>query len=152
MAELEDTYAFLQQIRRKETEIRRKQLQHDELQSCLLPGAIRYDVDKVQSTPEDPMGKIFAELDDLERQIADLKAEKARLINVIAEAIEQLADEFEKTVLAEFYIGRRSMGDVAKAIDYSPRRAYYFRKQGVIHLDEIRKSKSANIAKRNVVL
>ena len=129
MAELEDTYAFLQQIRRKETEIRRKQLQHDELQSCLLPGAIRYDVDKVQSSPEDPMGKIFAELDDLERQIAELNAEKAKLIHVI-------------TV---FYIGRRSMRDAARAIDYSSRRAYYFRKQGVIHLDEIRKS--ANIAK-----
>ena len=145
MAELEDTYAFLQQIRRKEIEIRRKQLQHDELQSCLLPGAIRYDVDKVQSSPEDPMGKIFAELDDLERQIAELNAEKAKLIHVITEAIEQLDDDFEKTVLTEFYIGRRSMRDAARAIDYSSRRAYYFRKQGVIHLDEIRKS--ANIAK-----
>ncbi len=149
MAELEETYAFLQQIRRKETEIRRKQLQHDELQSCLLPGAIRYDADRVQSSSEDPMAKIFAELDALERQIIDLRAEKARLISVTAEAIEQLEDDFEKTVLAEFYIGRKSMRDVAEVINYSLRRAYYFRKQGVIHLDAIRKS--ANIAKINVI-
>ena len=33
MTELDETYTFLQQIRRKETEIRRKQLQYDELKS-----------------------------------------------------------------------------------------------------------------------
>ena len=106
MTELDETYTFLQQIRRKETEIRRKQLQYDELKSCLLPEAIRYDVDRVQSSAEDPMGRIFSELDDLERQIAELKAEKAGLISLVAGAIEQLEDDFEKTVLAEFYIGR----------------------------------------------
>ena len=121
MTELDETYTFLQQIRRKETEIRRKQLQYDELKSCLLPEAIRYDVDRVQSSAEDPMGRIFSELDDLERQIAELKAEKAGLISLVAGAIEQLEDDFEKTVLAEFYIGRRSMRDVARAIGYSPR-------------------------------
>lgn len=146
MTELDETYTFLQQIRRKETEIRRKQLQYDELKNCLLPEAIRYDVDRVQSSSEDPMGRIFSELDDLERQIAELKAEKAGLISLVAGAIEQLEDDFEKTVLAEFYIGRRSMRDVARAIGYSPRRAYYFRKQGVLHLSTLLGEKSANIA------
>ena len=116
------------------------------LKNCLLPEAIRYDVDRVQSSSEDPMGRIFSELDDLERQIAELKAEKAGLISLVAGAIEQLEDDFEKTVLAEFYIGRRSMRDVARAIGYSPRRAYYFRKQGVLHLSTLLEAKSANIA------
>lgn len=50
---LDETYDFLMQIRRKEIIIRRKETQRDELRACLLPGAIRYDRDRVQSTPTD---------------------------------------------------------------------------------------------------
>ena len=50
---LDETYDFLMQIRRKEIIIRRKESQRDELRACLLPGAIRYDRDRVQSTPTD---------------------------------------------------------------------------------------------------
>ena len=46
---LDETYDFLMQIRRKEIIIRRKETQRDELRACLLPGAIRYDRDRVQS-------------------------------------------------------------------------------------------------------
>ena len=52
---LDETYDFLMQIRRKEIIIRRKETQRDELRACLLPGAIRYDRDRVQSTPTDKM-------------------------------------------------------------------------------------------------
>ena len=45
--DLNETYDFLMQIRRKEIIIRRKETQRDELRACLLPGAVRYDRDKV---------------------------------------------------------------------------------------------------------
>lgn len=135
--ELNDTYDFLMQVRRTEITIRRKQSQQAELRACLLPGAIRYDRDKVQTTPKDTMADVLARVDELEHEIEDLKREKATLIIQISDAIEQLTDENEKTVLTEFYIARVSMKKVAALINYSPRRAYYFRKQGVIHLGEV---------------
>ena len=102
----------------------------------------------VGGTAEVPSQEALAAMLDqmTPEQIAELKAEKAGLISLVAGAIEQLEDDFEKTVLAEFYIGRRSMRDVARAIGYSPRRAYYFRKQGVLHLSTLLGEKSANIA------
>lgn len=135
--DLQATYDYLMRIRKTEYAIKRKQLRCEELRSCLLPGAIRYDLDKAQTSPRDKIPEIMAKVDELEHQIEVLMQEKAMLIIEIGEAIEQLPDDNEKTVLTEFYIGRVSMEKVAALINYSPRRAYYFRKQGVIHLGEV---------------
>lgn len=135
--ELNETYDFLMQIRRKEIIIRRKETQRDELRACLLPGAVRYDRDKVQSTPTDKMSDVMARVDELDREIEQLRREKAALVIEISDAIEKLEDDNEKTVLTEFYIARAPMTQAADAINYSVRRAYDFRKRGVIHLGEV---------------
>lgn len=135
--DLNETYDFLMQIRRKEIIIRRKETRRDELRACLLPGAVRYDRDKVQSTPTDKMSDVMARVDELDREIEQLRREKASLIIEIGDAIEKLEDDNEKTVLTEFYIARAPMTQAADAINYSVRRAYDFRKRGVIHLGEV---------------
>ena len=135
--ELNETYDFLMQIRRKEIIIRRKETQRDELRACLLPGAVRYDRDKVQSTSTDKMSDVMARVDELDREIEQLRREKASLVIEISDAIEKLEDDNEKTVLTEFYIARAPMTQAADAINYSVRRAYDFRKRGVIHLGEV---------------
>lgn len=130
---LDETYDFLMQIRRKGIIIRRKETQRDELRAC-LPGAIRYDRDRVQSTPTDKMADVIARVDELDREIEQLRREKVTLVIEISDAIEKLEDDNEKTVLTEFYIARAPMTEVADAINYSVRRAYHFRKMGVTHL------------------
>mgnify|MGYP001072532071 CR=1 FL=1 len=137
---LDETYDFLMQIRRKGIIIRRKETQRDELRACLLPGAtgaIRYDRDRVQSTPTDKMADVIARVDELDREIEQLRREKATLVIEISDAIEKLEDDNEKTVLTKFYIARAPMTEVADAINYSVRRAYHFRKMGVTHLGEV---------------
>lgn len=134
---LNETYDFLMQIRRKEIIIRRKETQRDELRACLLPGAIRYDREKVQSAPTDKMADVIARVDELGREIEQLRREKASLVIVISDAIEKLEDDNEKTVLTEFYIAQAPMTQAADAINYSVRRAYDFRKRGVVHLGEV---------------
>lgn len=135
--ELNEIYDFLMQIRRKEIIIRRKEMQRDELRACLLPGAIRYDRDRVQSTPTDKMADVIARVDELDREVEQLKHEKAQRILEISNAIEKLEDDTEKVVLTEFYIARAPMSQVAETIHYSIRRAYHFRKAGVTHLGEV---------------
>ena len=72
-----------------------------------------------------------------DREIEQLRREKASLVIVISDAIEKLKEDNEKTVLTEFYIARAPMTEVANAINYSVRRAYHFRKMGVTHLGEV---------------
>lgn len=135
--ELNETYDFLMQIRRKEIIIRRKEMQRDELRACLLPGAIRYDRDKVQSTPTDKMADIIVRVDELDREIERLKLEKAQAIIEISDVIEKLGNDKEKAVLTAFYIKAASMEAVAGIVCYSVRHTYLLRKQGVEHLKEV---------------
>ena len=94
---LDETYDFLMQIRRKEIIIRRKETQRDELRACLLPGAIRYDRDRVQSTPTDKMADVIVRVDELDREIEQLRREKASLVIEISDAIETLEDDYERS-------------------------------------------------------
>ena len=117
--ELNETYDFLMQIRRKEIIIRRKEMQRDELRDCLLPGAVRYDRDKVQSSPTDKMADVMARVDELDREIEQLKLEKAQAIIEISDVIEKLDNDKEKAVLTAFYIKAASMEAVAGIVCYS---------------------------------
>lgn len=134
---LDETYDFLMQIRRKEIIIRRKEMQRDELRACLVPGAIRYDRDRVQSTPTDKMADVIARVDELDREIEQLKLEKAQAIIEISDVIEKLDNDKEKAVLTAFYIKAASMEAVAGIVCYSVRHTYLLRKQGVEHLKEV---------------
>lgn len=134
---LDETYDFLMQIRRKGIIIRRKETQRDELRACLLPGAIRYDRDRVQSTPTDKMADVIARVDELDREIERLKLEKAQAIIEISDVIEKLDNDKEKAVLTAFYIKAASMEAVAGIVCYSVRHTYLLRKQGVEHLKEV---------------
>lgn len=52
----------------------------------MLPGAIRYDKDKVQSSPEDPMLKFAERISEIE-ELKRVRYEKLLAQNVIAETI-----------------------------------------------------------------
>lgn len=121
----------LMRIRILDKKINAKILQLEGLKMSLLPGAIRYDLDKVQSSPEDPMSRIFAIADSLEREIQELVREKQELILKEQARILRLSDEAQQTVLLLFYIGKLPMKEVARRMDYSERRAYQIRGAGL---------------------
>jgi DNA-directed RNA polymerase specialized sigma subunit len=144
---MDEMYEYLMQIRRAELSIRRLEMKAAALRTCLLPNAIRYDKDRVQTSPEDKLAEIMADIDGLERDIIQRKEEKAGLIQEITGAIDRLEDEREKTVLTGFFVNRESMSEVAEEIRYSSRSTYRFRKWGMQHLASI----LANMAKTDVV-
>lgn len=129
-------YDYLGRIRALERQIRRKVLQRDELQACLLPRAIRYDGDKVQSSPEDVMGEVAGAVLDLDREIEQLTREKAWLIREISGAIEALDDDTEKLVLTAYYICRMTIRQISEDIHYSRSQTYNYYRAGLLHLAE----------------
>ena len=125
---------FLLQIRVLDRTIWRLTMQRDELQSCLLPAAVRYDKDKVQTSPEDRFGDTAAAVADLDAKITELQKRKARLVITISDAIEHLEDDREKTILTAYYIRRLSMETIADRVGYSVAHTYRLRRAGVSHL------------------
>lgn len=131
-----EAYAFLNSIRKIENEIVKLQLQHDELQSCLLPKAITYDGDRVQTSPEDKMLEIASRVLDMEKEIRDLKQRKAKLIIEINDSISKLDSDVEQMVLLGFYVGRLPAIKVAELVHYSVPGIYKVKRRAVMHLAE----------------
>ena len=123
-------YIFLNSARVLHWEWLRLKAKHDELESCLLPAAIRYDKDKVQSSPEDAMSKIVAEVAELEKEMNRVQQRKANQIAKIDKAISTLPSDQERTALTMRYINRISVTDIAEAMGYSVKRVYQFMDRG----------------------
>jgi DNA-directed RNA polymerase specialized sigma subunit len=123
-------YIFLNSARVLHWEWLRLKAKHDELESCLLPAAIRYDKDKVQSSPEDPMSKIVAEVMELEKEMKRVQLNKSRQIAKIDKAISQLESDEERTALTMRYINRKAVKEIAEEMGYSEARIYQFMDMG----------------------
>lgn len=123
-------YIFLNSARVLHWEWLRLKAKHDELESCLLPAAIRYDKDKVQTSPEDPMAKIVAEINELEVEMNKIQLKKSQQIAKIDKAISTLGSDEERTALTMRYINRIPVTDIAEAMGYSIKRIYQFMDRG----------------------
>ena len=137
MSELQETYDFLLGPRRISDEIWRKDLRRQELRSCLLPSGISYDKDPVQTSPEDSMARIMAEVDELDQQIDILRRSMAMEILRISRVIDQMDDPREITVLDAYYLGRKSMQEIADHLHYSTRHVYRLRDDGVAKMSQM---------------
>lgn len=123
-------YEFLNSARVIHWQWLRAKAKHDELESCLLPGAIRYDKDKVQTSPEDTMSKIVAEIDELRNLMNSLQIAKANRIKQIDKVISSLSSEEERTALTMRYINRIPVSEIALAMGYAEPTIYKFINQG----------------------
>lgn len=127
---------YLYSVRDEQKEIEELDDRIRELRMSLLPGAIRYDKDKVQSSPEDALSRRTAEVVDYEQELADrmrmltLKRQKAQ------EMIDTLEDSRERQALGLYFlsIGRPSMTKVAEKMGYTQRQTFRFYVSGLEHL------------------
>ena len=122
-------YEFLNSARVLHWQWLRLKSKHDELETCLLPAAIRYDKDKVQTSPDDQMSKICVEIHELELEMARVQRRKYTQIEKIERAINDLPDE-ERTALTMRYINRKSVTEIAEKMGYSEQRIYQFMDKG----------------------
>lgn len=123
-------YQFLNSARILHWEWLRLKAKHDELETCLLPGAIRYDRDKVQISPEDSMSKIISEINELELEMARIQKKKSQQIEKIYKEISRLSSDEQRTALTMRYINRISVTDIAEAMGYAEPTIYKLMNQG----------------------
>lgn len=132
-----EIYAFMNGARVLQLQWLRLKAKRDELAFCLLPGAIRYDIDKVQSSPTDGTNQIVIEILELEGQMAEVQQRKYIQIEKIDAAISSLDSDEERTALTMRFINRASVAEIAAAMGYAEPTIYKFINQGA---DKIQKS------------
>ena len=134
-------YIFLNSARVLHWEWLRLKAKHDELESCLLPAAIRYDKDKVQTSPDDTISKIVAEISELETQMNEVLLAKAKRIEEIDKAIHSIQSDEQRTVLTMRFINRIPVSEIAESMGYAESTIYKFMNQGAEQIKSIRNIK-----------
>lgn len=124
--------------RRLADDIYRLGLRREELITKLLPKAITYDKDRVQTTPEDRVAVVMAEVDELDRKIEELKRQRFEAIQEIAGEIDLLEDSRERTILDAYYLSGEPMESIAEYAHYSLSHTYALRRRGVQNIIKIR--------------
>ena len=133
----DEVYEFLTMPKKTKLQIRSKQMQIEDLRLQMLPGAIRYDKDIVQSSPEDPMMKCIVRVDELERDIEGLKQRYVDEQKMISEAIEMLEDEREQVVLIGRYVSGDSYDEIAAELFLSVDRVFQIHRSAVDKMVDI---------------
>lgn len=100
-------------------EIRRKQLRVEELETILMPNAIRYDIEKVQHEPTDNLADIVAEIAEVKKKIERLKNELMKVQGAIDKRIRTLTSEGQQKVMYCRYIRCLSQNQTAERLGIS---------------------------------
>lgn len=133
-----EVYEWLNRPTKLTYDIKAKIRIAEELRSCLLPSAIRYDKDKIMTsygTNADPMAEITARVDALEKEILQLQWQKATAILELEDVFRKL-DNKEYEVMSRYYIARKSMPAIAREMNYNRRWVYEIRRRGIDNIKE----------------
>lgn len=133
----DQVYQLLTGPRKTRYKIEQLKARRQALRYSMLPGGIRYDIDKVQTSPSDMMPEKMGELAELEEKIQRLEALHRRQIEDIETACSKLSDELQRTVIMMFYVGGIPVRGIAETLHYTAPTIYKARRQGQTALDKI---------------
>lgn len=127
---------FFKAIRREQKELERMAERLKEAESALLPQAIRYDLDRVQTTPTDPL---YGSVEEIEKYSRILRKMYRRLLSRMTKAARMIAtlqDTRHRQVLELYVLDGLSMIETADKMGYTPRAVYGFYSEALRILDK----------------
>lgn len=130
-------YQLLDAPRRTRYQIKQLEAKRQAVEYAMMPGGIRYDKDKVQTSPSDQMPERAAELDEIDRRLLSLKDRYLKEVSAIEEACHRLTDDAECTVLIMRYIGGDSVRRIGRQLSYSRSGVYAVMRRGCKNLDAV---------------
>ena len=130
---------YLQKIRSERLEIVQLQETIDELKYSLLPSGIRYDTLKVQTSPDDSMSRVMAEVDEYERKIREHLSRLVDRQNVAFAYVGALEKSDHRLILTLYYLAgeRLTWHQVADKMALSEQRIYQLHNDAIDELEKI---------------
>jgi len=111
----DELYRILAAPKELDRRIRIRAEKYQEILLTMIPGAIRYDQDRVQTSPEDKMLAAIAEADGEYRAMKKLERQKAKKIREITNlVIAALDDQIEREIILGRYCGLLKWEKVAE--------------------------------------
>lgn len=123
----EAVYRLLTKPRKIRGQIKKAEAEMEGLKLSMLPGAIRYDKDKVQTSPEDPMAEYAARLDELKFKIEKLQTEYLEAQDKVMAVANELTSPCDVIVTLRF-VSDWDFGSIAREINMSERQMFRYYK------------------------
>lgn len=99
-------------------------------------GAIRYDKERVQTSPQNYMEIAMADAIDIEYEIEEEEAQLDSLKTEAYSLIRKMDIEDERTFIINYYINDIHMNDLINTMHRSERALYYLRENALEHYGE----------------
>lgn len=127
---------FLYSVRDEQKEIEELTDRIYEMRMSLLPSGIRYDTDKVQTSPEDKLSECEAKIADYSMLLGQKKEALIQRRQQAQGMIDLLEDSRERQVLDIYFLSvkRLSMEDVSAMIGYSRKQTFRIYKSALQNL------------------
>lgn len=133
------TKHHLELIRYAEKNINNKRLELEALRyKASGAGAIRYDKDKVQTSPQDYMTMAVADLVEIEKQIREAETDIEDMKGQAYIIVRQMKEPEQRAVIEWYYLNGLSMIDTAERLNLSERSAYYLREDALKAFESIK--------------
>lgn len=131
---------FFKRIRNERADVETLKIRIEELRLSLLPSGIRYDSDKVQTSPSDKMIEVAAKVDALERR---MQATLIRLNDDMVRAVEIVqampTPEYRQLLTLRYLTGRMSWEEIADVMGYSVDHV-----KGYLHKNALEEARKVN--------
>ena len=112
---------FFKMVRAERADIETLQLRIKELELSLLPRGIRYDRDKIQTSPSDQMIEVASKIDELERKMqAKLVKLNSDMVKAVTIVQAMPTPEYRQLITLRYLTGSRtSWEQIAEIMGYS---------------------------------
>lgn len=118
-----DVKVFLKGIRAERLEIARLSEAREQLESTLLPKAIRYDMDKVQTSASDRLFNVAANLNEIDRKLEKRIIRLSADISLAYDLVSKVrTPECREVLMLRYLMGKRkplTWTEVAEQMGYS---------------------------------
>lgn len=114
-----DLYELLTAPREDRRQINRIIQQINDLRISMLPTAIRYDRDRVQSSPDDPMIKFGAKMEKLESEKRVYENKYIEDYNRVDNTLRLLESADLQALMTYRYLGEKRYKEIAQRMKYS---------------------------------
>ena len=136
---ISNAYEYLGTVRQLNRKIARLDEQILELRYSLLPGAIRYDKDRVSVSPKDTLSETFGRIDNMERERKSLMVERTGIVFMLYKDICRLPAGKERAFLLKYYIQCEEMEKIAGDLNVTVRHCFRLRSSAALMFAELQR-------------
>lgn len=132
------TREYLDKIRELDKSIHQKKMELEALRyKASNTDSVKYDKDRVQSSPDDYLSLAIADIIEIEKQIREDEDEIELLKGQVYSLVKKMENPENRTFIEWYYLNGLSMTETATRMNISERSAYYLRDTAVDVFEEV---------------